>query len=221
MREIKLSLGLGRYQSVSPFPIGDLDLYISGIPKISGDFRLLAWCNGDKIGEYTVSIAQPHVVIPREKLEAGTFSCRVDHYNGSDLVRHYLVEDLIIKELNTDLTAVPEINELREQVKMLETFRVSAAEELYTLGKNLEDEQIKHEEQKAQNEETVRALKEENTKTREALVKMVQWAYNVQNEVPYLDGNTADEFIQTLGIELSETEKTAIAIGDVKNEQQN
>ena len=46
MRIIKLSRGLSLYDIRTPFPIGNLDLYIDNLPKTSGDFRFIAFMNG-------------------------------------------------------------------------------------------------------------------------------------------------------------------------------
>ena len=43
--------GMGRYGDVSPFPMGDLEIELQGIPTYSGEFRFLAYCNNVKCSE--------------------------------------------------------------------------------------------------------------------------------------------------------------------------
>ena len=57
--------GMGRYVDVSPFPMGDLELELQGIPTYSGEFRFLAYCNNVKCSENTVTATNNRVSIPR------------------------------------------------------------------------------------------------------------------------------------------------------------
>lgn len=205
MKEIKLNAGLGRYDNVSPFVIGDLELYISNLPMVSGDFRFLAWSNGKLIGKYTLSHTDPRVIIPHDKLAAGTFSCRVDHYNGDTLVRHYRVEDLVIKEVDSDLTAVPEIADMQSRIKALEGKTACLDKETESLKKALGEEVSA----RKKLEEVVAAYRAD-------IIALIKWAYGVQNEVPYLDGFNVDKFIKSAGFTLSDEEKSAI--GDEEDE---
>lgn len=199
MREIQLNTGLGRFTNESPFAIGDLELYISNLPMVSGDFRLITWCNGAEIGTYTLTHDDPRATISRSLLSAGTFSCRVDHYNNDTLVRHYLVEDLTIIDLNTDLIGVPEIVDIQENISKLKD-RAAALE---ARAESLETGQKAA---GAEHDNLVSA----HSDTREVLLKVIKWAYEVQKEIPYLDGDELDAFLKKCGISLTDEEKNII-----------
>ena len=145
MREIKLSTGLSRYDTNAAFPIGDLELYVSNLPTCSGDFRLVAYMNGKKIDTYTLTRDNPSVTVPRDSLSAGVFSCRVFHIQGDVVVQHFTVENLVITELDDDLSAEPEITalnaritELTEKTTEFETALTEATETIQTLKTELE-----------------------------------------------------------------------------------
>lgn len=199
MKEIKLNAGLGRYDNVSPFVLGDLELYISNLPMVSGDFRFLAWCNGTQIGKYTLKRDDPRITIPHDKLEAGKFSCRVDHYNGETLVKRYMIEDLVITDLNTELVGVPEIEDIRSRLTALEEAATAQAKQIETLENALNSEKKTREE-----------LENVVADYRTDLVALIKWAYGVQNDVPYLDGDDLDKFLKRYGISLSDEEKSTI-----------
>lgn len=120
MKTIQLKMnGMGRYGDVSPFPMGDLEIELVGIPSYSGEFRFVAQCNGVKCAESTVSAVQNRVNIPRDKLTAGRFSCFVSHYSKGTEVKRFPVEDLLITELNASVSADPEIAQMRREIETL------------------------------------------------------------------------------------------------------
>lgn len=121
MKTIQLKAnGMGRYGDVSPFPMGDLEIELVGIPSYSGEFRFVAQCNGAKCTESTVSAAQNRVKIPRDKLTAGRFSCFVSHYSKGTEVKRFPVEDLLITELNASVNADPEIADMSRRIAVVE-----------------------------------------------------------------------------------------------------
>ena len=123
MKTIQLKNGMGRYSDVSPFPLGELELEISGIPDISADFRFVAKCNGAKCAQETVSATQNRVTIPADKLSAGRFSCHVEQYVRGELVKVFKVEDLFVTDLAGELEADPEIAQLFRRVESLEDLK--------------------------------------------------------------------------------------------------
>lgn len=117
MKTIQLKqYGKGRYVDVSPFPLGELELEIQGIPPHIGDFRFLGYNNGSKCAESTVSAAENRIKISRGKLTAGVFSCFVSRYSKGVEVKRFPVEDLLIIELAGKLYADPETAEIERKL---------------------------------------------------------------------------------------------------------
>ena len=199
MRIIKLSRGLSLYDIRTPFPVGNLDLYIDNLPKTSGDFRFIAFMNGTKIVEQTITQNSPRINIPRETINAWVFSCYVSHYVGGDEVHRYEVEPLIITDINTDLSATPELVELNKKISGLENALAMA-------NSTLEKASTK-----------ITALTEELASTNVAVLKLLKWMYSVETQVPYLAGGTAEEFAAALGLELTADELSFI--GGLSNEK--
>ena len=183
MKTIQLKAnGMGRYGDVSPFPMGDLEIELVGIPSYSGEFRFVAQCNGIKCAESTVSAAQNRVKIPRDKLTAGRFSCFVSHYSKGMEVKRFPVEDLLITELNASVSADPEIAEMSRRIAELER----------------------------QAEEERKARVQTDTEAKEAIeyaldiaLALVKFAFEDYRENVYLHGGSFEEFLQTYGIDLS------------------
>lgn len=184
MKTIQLKVnGMGRYGDVSPFPMGDLEIELVGIPSYSGEFRFVALCNGAKCTESTVSAAQNRVKIPRDKLTAGRFSCFVSHYSKGTEVKRFPVEDLLITELNASVNADPEIADMSRRIAALER----------------------------QAEEERKARVQTDTEAKEAIeyaldiaLALVKFAFEDYRENVYLHGGSFEEFLQTYGIDLSE-----------------
>ena len=190
MKTIQLKQhGIGRYSDVSPFPLGDLEVEIVGIPACGGDFRFVAQCNGVKCAEYTVSATQNLVKISRDKLSAGRFSCFVSHYNKGMEVKRYLVEDLLISELNGGIIADPDIAQLRREFEALK----KQGEELH---KAFNIERISR-------EEAEREAKDAIAYAQEIALSLVRFAYEDYRENVYLHGGTFEEFLLAYGFDLS------------------
>lgn len=200
MREIKLTHGLCTYDVRTPFPVGDLELYISGLPdSINAEFRLVAFNNDSKIGEYTLNRNNPYISIPREKLSAGVFSCRVLHYQGDTIVHRYTVENLIITDIDDTLSATPEIVELNDKITALTAKADELEERITEQNKALETANTKAE-----------SLTEELANINAFALRLLKWAYGVECSVPFLDGGSVTDFIGKLNITLSDEEKTFV-----------
>ena len=174
--------GMGRYDDVSPFPLGDLEIELVGIPTYSGEFRLVALCNGRKCADNTVSATQNRVIIPRDKLTAGRFSCSVSHYSKGTEVKRFPIEDLLISELNTDIYADPEIAKMERRILDLE--RQAEAERKARLQADSE-------------------AKEAIEYAQAIALGLVKFAFEDYRENVYLHGGTFDEFIESYGIDIS------------------
>lgn len=200
MREIKLTHGLCTYDVRTPFPVGDLELYISGLPdSINAEFRLVAFNNDSKIGEYTLNRNNPYISIPREKLSAGVFSCRVLHYQGDTIVHRYTVENLIITDIDDTLSATPEIVELNGKITALTAKTDELEERITEQNKALETANTKAE-----------SLTEELANINAFALRLLKWAYGVECSVPFLDGGSVTDFIGKLNITLSDEEKAFV-----------
>lgn len=130
--------GVGRYEDVSPFPIGDLELQLDGIPNYNGDFRFVASCNGVRCAESTLAAGQNLVTLPREVLTAGRFSVRITHYIDGEAVRIFKAEDLLITALEVDFTADPEISQMQREIDALTAENVAVKERISALETALE-----------------------------------------------------------------------------------
>lgn len=191
MKTIQLkTYGMGRYGDVSPFPMGDLELEIFGIPDISAQFRFLAKCNGAICAESTVSAARNRVTIPREKLSAGRFSCEVRQYDKGTETKIFKVEDLLITDISGDLSADPEIAHLRREIEELRA-------ETAGLGKLAKEEKSARE--KAESE-----LKELLAYAHETALGLLKFAFEDYRENVYLGGGTFEEFLTAYGLSLKE-----------------
>lgn len=134
MKTIQLkSRGIGQYGDGLPFPVGELELQILGIPAYSGEFRFVAECNGEKVCSQAVTPESNIVHIAQEQLSAGRFSCAVWHYVGGEAVKKYPVEDLIVTDLSGGLEADPELAQLIRRVAELEALTASQAAEISAL----------------------------------------------------------------------------------------
>lgn len=206
MKTIQLKAnGMGRYSDVSPFPVGDMEIELIGIPSYSGEFRFVALCNGAKCTESTVSAAQNRVKIPRDKLTAGRFSCFVSHYSKGMEVKRFPVEDLLITELNASVSADPEIAQLSRRISALEQQGQSILKELIA-EKNAR--------------QTAEKEAREATEYAQAIaLGLVRFAFEDYRENVYLHGGSFEEFLQAYGIDLSKLPEEKIK--EIKGENDN
>ncbi len=181
MKTIQLKQrGIGRYSDVSPFPLGDLEVEIVGIPNISAEFRYVAKCNDIKVAELTVSAAKSRVTISQDKLTAGRFSCAVQQYNKGVMTKIFLIEELLITEVNGTLAAAPEIEQMRRKIAAL----AESFEEEKKARKTAETE-----------------MKEAQKYAHEVAAGLLKFAYEDYRENVYLTGGTFEEFLNAYGIE--------------------
>lgn len=199
MKRIQLKQnGMGRYIDVSPFPMGDLELELIGIPSYSGEFRFIAQCNGIKCTESTVSTANNLVIIPRDKLTAGHFSCFVSHYSKGTEVKRFPVEDLLVFDLNESMYADPEIAQMTRRIMVLE--------------------------QQVKQEQTARIIAENQAKeaieyVRDISLALVKFAFEDYRENVYLHGGSFETFLQTYKIDLSKIPEEKMK--EIKGEDNN
>ena len=206
MRIINLSRGLSLYDARTAFPIGDLELYINGLPNATGDFRLSAYMNGKKIDSYTITRDNPRITIPRKLLAAGEFSCHVSHFIGEQEVIRYAVENLLITEINSGYEATPEIEELKAQINSL-------TEKTEELEKHIEEQSTAL----LAAENKITALTSETASANLAILKLLKWAYSAECSIPYFDEAEVEEFASRLGLKLSDDELNFIK-GEDNNE---
>lgn len=174
--------GLGRYSDVSPFPVGDMEIELIGIPSYSGEFRFVGLCNNVKCVESTVSATQNVVKIQRDNLTAGRFSCFVSHYSKGTEVKRFPIEDLLITDLNGSVCADPEIAQMSRKLSALE-----------------EQAEAEREAREKAEEEATSAIEY----AQEMALGLVRFAWKDYRENVYLNGGTFEEFLQEFGIDLS------------------
>lgn len=107
MRKIKLkSNGLGRYDNVSPFLIesGALALEIY-LPDKSGEYYLVSELNGKEKVQRIIRGSS----VTLSDLETGELKAAVKHYLRGELIEVYKIEPLLLKAVDTQLSATPEI----------------------------------------------------------------------------------------------------------------
>lgn len=131
MRTITIkSKGLGRYDDVSPFLVESetLELKIL-LPNLNGEFFFVSELNGKNGG---AKLIPPSGVITLTGLEAGELHAEVKHYLRGERIETYKVEPLLLKAVDTQLSATPEIaflmGECQAMRKKLEAAEKSLAE---------------------------------------------------------------------------------------------
>lgn len=186
MRTITIKTkGLGRYDDVSPFLVesGELELKIN-LPNLSGEFFFVSELNGKSFG------AQH---LPREGtvtltgLEAGELHAEVKHYMRGELIETYKVEPLLLKAVDTQLSAMPIIAFLTGECRSLRD-KAEAAEKALT--------------------EAVKRADEAEKRSRERDVAFLSYAWaDYQNNVQLNAKNLSlEDFAAALGYELTEEE---------------
>ena len=125
MRKIKLkSNGLGRYDNVSPFLIesGALALEIY-LPDKSGEYYLVSELNGKEKVQRIIRGSS----VTLSDLETGELKAAVKHYLRGELIEVYKIEPLLLKAVDTQLSATPEIAFLMGECKAMRE-KLEAAE---------------------------------------------------------------------------------------------
>ena len=192
MRSITIkSDRVGRYDDVSPFLVerGELELKIE-LPEKSGEFYFAFELNG-KIGK-PIYIPRGGTIVVGE-LSAGELRAEVKHYLRGTLLEVYKVEPLLLKAVESGLSATPEIAFLTVEIEALK-------KETETLTKSLTEER----------ENARKAV-------RELVLSFLAYAYaeyvcDVQLNAKSL---SAEEFARALGYELSKEE-----LEEIKNKKE-
>ena len=198
MRSITIkSDRVGRYDDVSPFLVErDLELKIE-LPEKSGEFYFTFELNG-KIGK-PIYIPRGGTIVVGE-LSAGELRAEVKHYLRGTLLEVYKVEPLLLKAVERELSATPEIALLTDEIALL-------------TGKT--------EELKKEAEELKESLSEERENARKAVRELVlsflsyayaEYVFDVQLNARSL---SAEEFARALGYELSKEE-----LEEIKNKKE-
>ncbi len=129
MRKIKLkSNGLGRYDNVSPFLIesGALALEIY-LPDKSGEYYLVSELNGKEKVQRIIRGSS----VTLSDLETGELKAAVKHYLRGELIEVYKIEPLLLKAVDTQLSATPEIAFLMGECQAMRE-KLEAAEKSLT-----------------------------------------------------------------------------------------
>lgn len=141
MRTITLkSNGIGRYDDVSPFLVESSTLELKfNLPNFHGQFFLVTELNGKNGG--TKQIPKEGTV-KLTGLEAGELKAEVKHYLRGELIETYKVEPLLLKAVDTNLSATPEIALLtaegeimREELNAIEEWQRRAKEQADEMNK--------------------------------------------------------------------------------------
>lgn len=164
MRTIKLKPnGVGRYDDVSPFLITDRSLEITiQLPAVNGEFYFVAENNGLKINKYIHTDGK----VKLEGLTAGELRAEVKHYLKGELVLTYIVEPLLLKEANGNLSAETDIVALRREIQGLK-------EEIENFKS---DQIILH-----------RQMNELLEKLAKKVIALTAFALTCINEIPYIN----------------------------------
>lgn len=101
MKVLKLKNNcLGRYEDVSPFPFGDLQISLSGIPEyVNAECRFIGYMNGKDVFSKKVTVDDNEFTIPQGAISAGEFTCEVLIFIKGTLVTRLKAEPLIITKL--------------------------------------------------------------------------------------------------------------------------
>lgn len=190
MKTIKFNQnGTGRYDDVSPFIITDKSLKLKiALPEQSGEYYLVTENNGNK--EQRLLGGDVTVI---DNLTAGEFNAAVEHYFKGELIKTYRIEPLILKEVNGEISAEPEIIALKSEIAEMKTA-------LSELGADIKD--------KAQE------LEQWKLKAIRNISALIRFAYTDNSVNVYLEGGTAREFTERFGFDLNEQEIKEIFGGE-------
>lgn len=190
MRTITIkSKRLGRYDDVSPFLVesGALELKIN-LPNLGGEFFFVYEPIGIKDSPVRGKLPiNGDGKITLSNLVAGELRAEVKHYLRGELVETYKVEPLLLKAVDTQLSAMPEIAFLTAECQALREKTEETEKEL-TRSNERADEAEKH------------------SRERDIAFLSYAWA-DYQNNVQLNAKNlTLEEFAAVLGYELTAEE---------------
>lgn len=190
--------GIGRYDDVSPFMIvgNGLDLTVK-LPALSGEFYFIAENNGNKI-----KLQIPYDgSITLNGLSAGELSAQVRHFAKGELIKTYRIEPLLLKEIDGDLAAEPEIIALNREVEEMKQVIAEQHEKAEGLEERLKTVSQEYEERFGKLQLNTLAL--------------IKFAFTDYRENVYLGGGNFERFLEEFGLNLTEEEKK-----NLKGEQQ-
>lgn len=171
---------VGRYDDVSPFIIesGALELKIE-LPQKSGEFYFVAELNGKSIGARLIS---HDGTVALENLQAGELKAAVKHYLRGELIEAFKIEPLLLKAVDKELSAMPEIARLTGEIAALH-------EQLTALTNSAEEHFAEAQERQC-----------------ESNAALISFAYTVYENSPLINsqGLTFAEFAEALGFEGTE-----------------
>lgn len=191
MRTITLkSIGVGRYDDVSPFLITDKALSFKvTLPAVNGEFYFVY----ESDGKTEKRLIPKDGVLTLKGLAAGEFRAEVKHYLKGELIKVYKVEPLLLKEVDGTLATEPEIVDLRRITDGL--VKTLAAEQ--RKAEILREELTK--ERERSNELAQRLEAAEQT-----IERLVRFALDDFKENVYLGGGSIAEFNEKYGFAVAE-----------------
>ncbi len=180
------SNGVGRYIDVSPYLIVNESIEIEvKLPAVNGEFYLFADCGGHR-QKYLLPANGKAVVCG---ICAGELSAEVKHYLKGELVKTYVVEPLLLKELDVGISAEPEIAFLKAEILSLNSEFVKEREK----SLQYRNEYIIE----------IEKCKERVEKQRAIIFALLRFAYVDFKENVYLGGGGVQDFLKRFGFELS------------------
>ena len=180
--------GVGRYDDASPFIITDNQLQLKiELPAVYGEFYFVG-----VLGEVKIKKLIPTgSALTLCDLTAGELCAEVKHYLKGELIKTYRIEPLLLKEVDSTLTAEPLFDELVSRVEKLE--------------KSIESLKISEKQ------------RTEWAKSVEGKIKaLCLFAFTDYQQNVYLDGKDLNDFIKRFGFEF--TEKEIEFLKEKKNE---
>ena len=174
MKLIKLRCGVGRYDDVSPFILvdGKLELKIE-LPQLKGDYYLIT-----DNGKQNKILLPVDGKVTLENLTEGELNMSVKHYFKGELIREYKIEPLVLKNIDGNISADPEIIELKKELS------------------ELKKEFVQYKQSIEQHEKLINAK----------LLALLKFAIKDYSENAFLGYGTLDEFISEFHVELTDEE---------------
>lgn len=191
MRSINLkTCGVGRYDDVSPFIITDnkLELKIK-LPNVNGEFYFVGDNNGNK---FKRCIPLDGVVM-LNGLTAGELKAEVKHYIKGGIIKEYKIEPLIIKEIDSSLSAEPEIAVIRREMEELK--------------KTFAKEQEKNVECRRRLDARISECERHIQYLQMNMAGLLRFACTDYKNNVYLGGESVDGFINEFGFKLTDEDK--------------
>ncbi len=122
--------GVGRYADVSPFIIDeDLHITFEGMDAANGIYHAALTCG---VLHLSAKIVNHMITIPKESLSAGELNITVMLYLRGEKLKEWVIEPLLLKDVEPTLTAEPEVSVLGEELKTLKATMIAETEELKT-----------------------------------------------------------------------------------------